>query len=142
MKTTCKTSWMPLTMAVAMALSTAAWAQGKTDLGKREFDANCASCHGVSGKGSGPVADLLKRSPQDLTTMQKRNGGVFPMARAYEIIEGADVAEHGTRDMPIWGREYSVKAAEYYMDVPYNQEAYVRARILILLDYLSRLQAK
>jgi hypothetical protein len=25
---------------------------------------------------------------------------------------------HGTRDMPIWGQEYGVKAAEYYMDVP------------------------
>jgi mono/diheme cytochrome c family protein len=141
MKTTRKT-WLPAAMAVAMVLSTAAWAQGKTDLGKREFDANCASCHGVSGKGSGPIADLLKRSPPDLTTMQQRNGGVFPMNRAYEIIEGVGVPEHGTRDMPIWGREYSVKAAEYYMDAPYNQEAFVRARILVLLEYLSRLQVK
>jgi mono/diheme cytochrome c family protein len=142
MKTTRKTTWLPMAMAVAMALSTAAWAQGKTDMGKREFDANCASCHGMSGKGSGPIADLLKRSPPDLTTMQQRNGGVFPMSRAYEIVEGVGVPEHGTRDMPIWGREYSVKAAEYYMDVPYNQEAYVRARILVLLEYVSRLQVK
>jgi len=96
----------------------------------------------VTGKGGGPIAELLKRSPTDLTTLQKRNGGIFPMARVYETIEGVGVAEHGTRDMPIWGREYSVKAAEYYMDMPYNQEAYVRARILALAEYLSRLQVK
>jgi mono/diheme cytochrome c family protein len=142
MKTTRNAPWLPMAMVLATALSTTAWAQGMTDLGQREFDANCASCHGVSGKGGGPIADLLKRSPPDLTTMQKRNGGVFPMNRAYEIIEGGGVAEHGTRDMPIWGREYSVKAAEYYIDTPYNQEAYVRARILVLLEYVSRLQVK
>ncbi len=85
---------------------------------------------------------MLKRSASDLTTLQKRNGGIFPMARVYETIEGVGVAEHGTRDMPVWGREFSIKAAEYYVDVPYNQEAYVRARILALVEYLSRLQAK
>jgi mono/diheme cytochrome c family protein len=142
MKTTRKMKWVPLSLAIALSLSTAAWAQGKGDLGKREYDANCAACHGVSGKGNGPLGELLKRSASDLTTLQKRNGGVFPMARTYEIIEGAGVPEHGTRDMPIWGREYSIKAAEYYMDAPYNQEAYVRARILTLLEYVSRLQVK
>jgi mono/diheme cytochrome c family protein len=140
MRTARRTWWIPL--AIALALPVAVLAQGKPDFGKREFDANCASCHGVSGKGGGPIADLLKRSPTDLTTMQKRNAGIFPMARVYDIIEGTGVPEHGTRDMPIWGREYSIKAAEYYMDVPYNQEAYVRARILALAEYLSRLQVK
>jgi len=142
MKTTREMKWTRLALAAVLTLSTAVWAQGKVDPGKREFDTNCASCHGVSGKGNGPLGELLKRSASDLTTLQKRNGGVFPMARMYEIIEGGSVPEHGTRDMPIWGREYSIKAAEYYMDVPYNQEAYVRARILTLLEYVSRLQVK
>jgi hypothetical protein len=35
-----------------------------------------------------------------------------------------------------------MKAGEYYMDVPYDSEAYVRARILALIDYISRLQVK
>jgi len=129
-------------ISLALALPATALAQAKVDFGKGEFEANCAACHGVTGKGSGPIADLLKRSPPDLTTLQKRNGGVYPMARVYETIDGVGVAEHGTRDMPIWGREYSIKAAEYYMDVPYNQEAYVRARILALAEYLSRMQVK
>jgi mono/diheme cytochrome c family protein len=142
MKTTRKMKWTRLALAAVLTVSTTVWAQGKVDLGKREFDTNCASCHGVSGKGNGPLGELLKRSASDLTTLQKRNGGVFPMARTYEIIEGGGVLEHGTRDMPIWGREYSIKAAEYYVDAPYNQEGYVRARILTLLEYVSRLQAK
>jgi mono/diheme cytochrome c family protein len=118
-----------------------AMAQQRVDMGKREYDGNCAACHGTDGKGSGPFVEFLKRSPTDLTTMAKRNGGVFPIARAYDVIEGAGVG-HGTRDMPIWGQDYSIKAAEYYMDVPYNPEVYVRSRILALAEYLSRLQAK
>jgi mono/diheme cytochrome c family protein len=140
MKTARKTWMVPVVM--ALALPAAALAQAKVDFGKVEYETNCAVCHGVSGKGGGPYTELLKRSPSDLTTLQKRNGGIFPMARVYETIEGGAVAEHGTREMPIWGREYSIKAAQYYMDVPYNQEAYVRARILTLVEYLSRIQAK
>ena len=38
-----------------------AWADGPktTDFGKREFDANCASCHGMDGKGKGPLVPFL-----------------------------------------------------------------------------------
>jgi mono/diheme cytochrome c family protein len=116
----------------------------KIDFGKREFEANCATCHGVTGKGNGPITDLLKKSPPDLTQLTKKNNGVFPMERLYNVIEGegADVAAHGPRDMPIWGRDYKTKAAEYYMDAPYDPEAYSRARILALLEYINRLQAK
>ncbi|HSF48517.1 MAG TPA: hypothetical protein VLA73_09165 [Burkholderiales bacterium] len=44
--------------------------------------------------------------------------------------------------MPIWGIEYKAKAAEHYMDVPYDEQAFVRARILALIEYIYRLQAK
>ena len=134
--------WTRIAAVAALALGTGVvMAQQRVDLGKREYDNNCAACHGSNGKGNGPYAELLKKSPPDLSTMARRNGGVFPMARAYEVIEGAGVG-HGTRDMPIWGQDYNVKAAEYYMDVPYNPETYVRTRILALVEYLNRLQAK
>jgi mono/diheme cytochrome c family protein len=129
-------------VALSLALaSTALLAQQRVDLGKREFDNNCAACHGADGKGGGIYVEYLKRSPPDLSTMSRRNGGVFPISRAYEVIEGAGVG-HGTRDMPVWGRDYAIQAAEYYIDVPYNPEAYVRARILALSEYLNRLQVK
>lgn len=130
-------------LAASLAFGGASFAQqgAATDLGKREYDSNCASCHGADGKGKGPYNEFLKRSASDLTTLAKRNGGVFPVARVYETIEGAGAA-HGSREMPIWGQDYKVKAGAHYMDTPYDAEAYVRTRILALVDYLNRLQAK
>lgn len=118
------------------------FAQQKFDLGKREYESNCAVCHGTAGKGDGPYAGLDIKVP-DITTLAKRNGGVFPFALVYETVDGTQMTKaHGTRDMPIWGQDYKIKAAEYYVDVPYNPEAYVRARILALTEYVARLQAK
>jgi mono/diheme cytochrome c family protein len=133
---------------VATAVAFAAWAtafaalaQPKVDLGKREFESKCAVCHGKDGKGSGPYADELKRPMPDLTTMARRNGGVFPVNRTFEIIEGAGKG-HGTRDMPVWGNDYTEKAAELYPDLPYNQTQYVRTRINALMEYLNQIQVK
>jgi len=122
----------------------AGWAQTKpVDLGQREYMANCASCHGADGKGQGPNVQFLNKSPPDLTLLAKKNGGILPAARMYEVIEGSrDVPTHGTRDMPTWGFDYRVKAAEYYVDAPYNAEAYVRGKILSLIDFISRMQAR
>jgi mono/diheme cytochrome c family protein len=126
-----------------LGLPLVAAAQQKADFGKREYDANCAVCHGTAGKGDGPYAGIIDTRIPDLTTLSKRNGGVFPMARVYDLIDGTAVVKaHGTRDMPIWGQDYRIKAAEYYGGFPYDAEAYVRARILGLAEYLNRLQVK
>ena len=120
-----------------------ALAADNVDIGKREYDASCAACHGQTGKGDGSFAKLLNASVPDLTTLSRRNGGVFPAVRVYEIIDGrADVKAHGTREMPIWGTRFTFQAAPAYDDYPYESEAFVRARILMLMDYLYRLQAK
>ena len=37
----------------------------------------CASCHGESAKGDGPVSDILRRRPPDLTAIATPGGGVF-----------------------------------------------------------------
>jgi mono/diheme cytochrome c family protein len=113
------------------------------DIGKREYDASCANCHGRDGKGGGSFAQMLKVSIPDLTTLSKRNGDVFPIARAYNVIDGREeVKAHGTREMPIWGSRLTLVAAPQYDDYPYDAEAFVRARILAVIDYLYRLQAK
>jgi mono/diheme cytochrome c family protein len=114
----------------------------RSDFGKREFDSKCAVCHGLNAKGHGPVVEMLRKSPPDLTLLAKRNGGVFPMERLYQVIDGSDVPSHGMRDMPVWGQDYRVQAGEYYMEQPYDPNAYVRARILALLEYINRLQVK
>lgn len=134
--------WVTTILAGALCSMTAAvLAQPKLDLGKREFETKCAVCHGKDGKGVGPYAEQLKRALPDLTTMARRNGGVFPVNRTYETIEGAGKG-HGTRDMPVWGLDYTIHANEALPDLPYNQAVYVRARIMALLEYLNQLQAK
>lgn len=133
--------------AIALAFAAAsisAIAQDKSrkpDAGKIEFQASCASCHGAAGKGDGPVATQLKTPPPDLTLLAKKNGGVFPFAKVYDAIEGADVASHGTREMPVWGWEYKVQAGEYSHEITTSQES-VQRRILALLEYLNQLQQK
>jgi mono/diheme cytochrome c family protein len=121
-----------------------AYAQDKKfDFGKREYDSNCATCHGLTGKGDGPYKPFLTKSPTDLTQLSKKNAGIYPFHSVYAIIDGRqDVAGHGPRDMPIWGSAYSLKAAASNIDVPYSPEGYVRTRILALTEYISRLQAK
>jgi mono/diheme cytochrome c family protein len=131
-------------LALLIGFSTAGWAQAKrVDLGKKEYDANCAACHGTNGKGRGPYREYLKVAPADLTMLAKKNNGVFPINRVYEVIDGREaIAAHGPREMPVWGTDYSIKAAEYYLDILYDPEAYVRNRILSLVDYLYRIQQK
>mgnify|MGYP001039400521 CR=1 FL=1 len=119
---------------------------GGRDVGRNEYLNSCALCHGQDGKGSGYVIDVLKTAPPDLTTIKKRNGGVFPVERIYNMIDGREIVKgHGDRDMPAWGNRYSqdrAKAAEYYFDVPYDMDMYIRGRLLALVDYLNRIQSK
>lgn len=135
-----------LIMMGAGSFAAAADKKLKADLGKREYENSCALCHGKDGKGTGAINDLLKKSPPDLTTLAKRNKGVFPFDRLYAVIDGREIIRgHGDRDMPAWGDRYSsdsMKAAEYYMDVPYDAEMFARSRILSLIDYLNRIQVK
>jgi mono/diheme cytochrome c family protein len=35
--------------------------------GKATFEANCASCHGMTGKGDGPVGAALQPPPRDFS---------------------------------------------------------------------------
>ena len=129
-------------MIVAATGVTTAVAADKVDLGKREYESNCIACHGKDLKG-GAYVDFLKVTPPDLTLLSKKNGGVFPLERVYAVIDGRqEVKAHGPRDMPIWGRDYQIKAGEYYVDMNYDPEAFVRGRIFALIDYLNRMQAK
>ena len=120
----------------------------KVDRGEYEYRNSCALCHGLDGKDGGAIVDLLKKAPPDLTMLAKHNNGVFPADRVFAIIDGREhIKAHGTRDMPAWGDRYAsnvegVRAADYYVDVPYDMDMYARMRITSLVDYLHRLQAK
>jgi mono/diheme cytochrome c family protein len=128
----------------AMIASFAASATAqKMDVGKREYGQSCATCHGLDGKGKGSFAEALQLTVPDLTALAKRNGGVFPFWRVYEAIDGReDIKAHGPREMPIWGRHFAAGAAPRYDDYGHNPEAAARGRILAVIEYIYRLQAK
>ena len=135
------TTWAAVLLLGGAALAaTGAAAQTRGDFGKRQYDASCAVCHGAGGKGDGIYVELLKRPIPDLTVMARRNGGVFPIAWVYEVIDGTAGAGHGTRDMPIWGDDFRVQAQT--MVEPAYGAAFVRGRILALIEYLERIQVR
>lgn len=135
--------WMAgrIGLAAACAVAAAALAQPPADLGKREFEAKCAVCHGVDGKGRGPYAEQLRSPLPDLTTIARRNGGTYPASRIHETIEGAGKG-HGTREMPVWGLDYTVQATQALPEMPVNQARYVKSRIEALVAYVGKLQAR
>jgi mono/diheme cytochrome c family protein len=109
------------------------------DSGKDVYDSHCAVCHGTSGAGDGPYVGLLNIAVPDLTTLAKRNGGMFPSSRVYDTIDGTlSLPAHGTRTMPIWGQIIRNKAAPRNR----NPQSFVRSTILSLVLYIQRLQAK
>ncbi|WP_439155647.1 c-type cytochrome, partial [Yoonia sp.] len=50
----------------------------------------CATCHGVSAEGNGPMSPSLVVQPTDLTQLEAGNGGVFPTTRVVMRIDGRD----------------------------------------------------
>jgi mono/diheme cytochrome c family protein len=70
--------------------------------GASMFNAYCASCHGLDGKGGGPAAKALAKAPADLTKISARNGGTFPRRRSPLHRRRRRIAAHGSRDMPVW----------------------------------------
>lgn len=72
-------------------------------LGKELYDVLCAACHGAEARGDGPMAEMLKRTPADLTLLSSNNGGVFPTFRVTRQIDGRDpLLSHGG-EMPLFG---------------------------------------
>jgi mono/diheme cytochrome c family protein len=115
----------------------------RAELGRQEFEKNCAGCHGIDGKGRGNLTPDLRQVPPDLTLLAQRNHGLLPARRLHEVIDGrAAVAAHGTREMPLWGLAYRVEAADQCRGPDCRPESYVNARIAALVDHIGRLQVK
>ena len=103
--------------------------------GKIRFEQYCAVCHGGGAKGDGPFASLLTKRPADLTILAKQNGGEFPFGRAYDTIDGRNMlSAHGSRDMPIWGKEMK--------EAGLGGETGLRGRLVETLIYLRSIQIK
>ena len=99
--------------------------------GRNLYLGYCASCHGPTGAGDGPVASGMAFKMEDLRTLEARNG-TFPADELREVIDGRTLRSvHGTNDMPVWGWQFLL--AE-------ESEELVAARIDALVEYLRSIQ--
>jgi Cytochrome c len=97
--------------------------------GMEMYERLCASCHGVSGHGDGPVSSLVKIRVPDLTRIAQRDGGEFPTEDVRRTIDGRwERPAHGPRDMPVWGWQFYDSASE--------NDAEERARVDSMIDRL------
>lgn len=130
--------------AIPIGSSAVGHAADKLDIGNRLYDSACAVCHGLTGKGDGPLkSELVSRLP-DLTLLARNDSGIFPFDRVYQIIDGRrEVKAHGPREMPIWGRAFNRETSVFFENYPPDDiESNARSSMLALTEYLYRLQAK
>jgi mono/diheme cytochrome c family protein len=99
------------------------------------FRTYCAACHGVAGRGDGPLAEQLRYRPADLTALARRNGGEFPTELVVRIVDGRKpVKGHGGPDMPVWGDAFRNVDSSF-------DEAAAQEKIHAVVDYLKTIQA-
>jgi mono/diheme cytochrome c family protein len=96
----------------------------------------CAACHGLDGRGNGPVSKALKQEVPDLTRLSLRNNGAFPAIHVRTVITfGADelLAAHGSKKMPIWGPTFH--------EIEFDQDL-GNVRLENVTKYLESIQRK
>lgn len=104
--------------------------------GEETYQRFCASCHGETGRGDGPVAAGLKISVPDLTLLAQRHGNDFPASALRKIIDGREIViVHGTRYMPVWGYEF-------WLEEGADEAAQANVEIIVdnLIEYLEAIQ--
>lgn len=107
--------------------------------GRALYGEFCTSCHGASGRGDGPAAAGLGRTPADLTRISARNGGSFPLAEVLSTIDGYTRAREDDLTMP----EFGVMLEDgplVTVDTGDGIPTPVPARLLALAEYLGTIQ--
>lgn len=108
--------------------------------GQIEYEQACASCHGASGKGDGPVSTYLNVPVPNLTKIGANNNGVFPYQDLMEMIDGRNaerqIGAHGIT-MPVWGDRFMLDSGHAN---PIENEINTLGRISSLVNYVYSLQ--
>ncbi len=100
--------------------------------GEELFVEHCASCHGIEGRGDGPLAAELRVAPSNLRLLAKENNGRFPDRRVQRSIDGRGMpAAHGLPQMPVWGNVWRREGMN---------EGELRALQISLANYLKSIQ--
>ncbi len=103
-----------------MLISSCVNAKNKTK-GEVLYTNLCASCHGKSGIGNGPVASQLKTKPKDLTKLKQKMGDAFDTKVIKDRIDGRPMPRaHGIPEMPVWGEWFSIQSMSGLIEMTSN----------------------
>ena len=107
------------------------------DIGAELYEAHCAVCHGLNGRGNGPLAPALLLQPPALQDLVKRHDG-FPMERVVTRIDGRDpLVSHGS-PMPVYGPFF--EGDDTVLKTDSGQPIFTSRPIADLVAYLKELQ--
>ncbi|WP_299922705.1 cytochrome c [uncultured Pelagimonas sp.] len=121
-----------------LALTTPAIAQD-ADIGRSHYHTHCATCHGLEGRGDGPMAGVLMIKPVNLRELTAANGGVFPLERVVKRIDGRDpLVSHGS-PMPVYG-DYFEGSFDVPMKAPSGQPVLTSQPVVDLVAYIKEIQ--
>lgn len=109
-----------------------------TCVGNVLYTENCASCHGVTGRGDGPSAGGSNTPPADLTQIAARRDGVWPMLEVMSIIDGYSQRTLPREDMPIV--EDFLQGHMIDFDTGNGVATPTPANLIEIVDYLETLQ--
>jgi mono/diheme cytochrome c family protein len=92
----------PVTLAKSdMKLPLPLGLRGDIVAGRKFYDANCATCHGVKGDGQGPRAYFINPKPRIFTSAESR-----ALLNRPAIYAGVSAGKRGT-EMPAWDKVLS-----------------------------------
>lgn len=100
-----------LALTLALLAAPAYAADPDAEYGRGFFNDFCAVCHGTNATGDGPMAEILRVQPTDLTQLSASNDGSFPTFRVVRQIDGRDpLLAHGG-EMPLFGDMFTMQDA-------------------------------
>ena len=106
--------------------------------GAQVFRDHCATCHGLSARGDGPMASILTMEPPDLALLGRRDGGVFPLDRVVRRIDGRDeVIAHGG-PMPVFGMILGGESG--VIDAPDGTPVFTTQAVVDIAAWLETIQ--
>lgn len=125
---------------VILLASAGALCAQTTNSGQKLFHLHCAACHGPDARGNGPMANVLRIAPPDLTRLAQRNAGRLPAKAIAAQIDGtASLPGHGDT-MPVYGYFFA-DDAKMSQSIG-GQRIEAAQSILDLIIWLEQIQAR
>ncbi|WP_299612973.1 cytochrome c [uncultured Tateyamaria sp.] len=102
------------------------------------YQRHCATCHGLTAEGDGPMRPALLLQPPSLRDLAARNDGTFPVGRVVSRIDGRDpLVSHGS-PMPVYG--WYFEGEDTALKAETGQPILTSKPIVDLMAYLESIQ--